>query len=110
MRDLALKIISEKKEMRKEEIGLALLVCLKEIIEEYPTKDNFYPSSQVINYLKERDGVFGNVNGKFISTHLKRLALTNGNSFCKKIAGRVIRGYKLNPETISERLKAIGIG
>ncbi len=109
IRDLALKIISEKKEIRKEEIVPTFLISLKEMIEEYPAKDNFYPSSQIINFLKERDGVFGSINGKFLSLHLKKLALVDGNSFCKKIAGRVIRGYRLNPETISERLKAIGI-
>ena len=83
------------------------LIHLKEIIDTYPLKTNFYPTAYLLQSFQKKPG-FENIEGRFIANQLKNLGLTSNGSILKKLnGGKAVRGYYLGPETIIERLKAV---
>lgn len=97
IRRLAIGQIKERKEEKREDMASRFIVHLKEIIDAYPLKTNFYPTVYLLQSLKNKPG-FETIEGKFIVSQLRNLGLVSNGSILKKVAGRATRGYCLNPE------------
>ncbi len=83
----------EKMEIKIDEKEKEFITVIKELIEKNPTPNNFYPTEEIINYLKINP-FFRNINGKSLSNYFKKL-FPYINPIQKKLNGKVVRGYYL---------------
>lgn len=109
VRRLAISQIKERSEEKREDMTSRFLVRLKEIVDAYPLKTNFYPVAYLLQSFKKKPG-FETIEGKFIANQLKNFNLTPNGSTLKKLSGKATRGYYLDRKAVAERSKVVGNG
>jgi hypothetical protein len=106
-----IKIVREISE--ETQTAIQLLMCLKKMIESDNTEESFYANENIKEYLiKNHSDDFSWLREKSISKYLgptlRKTGVTNKGSEVRWYGNTSKRGFVLNKNVISQRLRALG--
>ena len=106
-----IKIVREISE--ETQTAIQLLVCLKKMIESDNTEESFYANENIKEYLiKNHSDDFAWLKessiGRYLGPTLRKTGVTNKGSEVRWYGNTSKRGFVLNKNVISQRLRALG--